>query len=166
GYASRRPNQLSGGQEQRVSLARALVSEPRILLLDEPFAALDENLRGEIRSLVRDIQRQLQLTSIFVTHDQDEAAFMAHRIAFLHGGAIRQIGTARELYELPSCLETARFFGWQVVRTEAGEVAAIPGDAAALVADVNGPALVESSVDLGTRVSTRVRLESGESLEV
>jgi len=86
GYGSRRPSQLSGGQEHRVALARALVSDPRILLLDEPFASLDENLRAEIRSLVRAIQRKLRITAIFVTHDRAEAAAMAHRIAFLHAG--------------------------------------------------------------------------------
>jgi len=88
GFETRRTNQLSGGQEQRVSIARALVSQPNILLLDEPFTALDENLRIEIRSLVRNIQRRLQVTALFVTHDRNEAAAMAHRIAFLERGKI------------------------------------------------------------------------------
>ena len=116
GFESRRPSQLSGGQEQRVALARAVVGDPRILLLDEPFASLDENLRVEIRTLVRAIQRKLGITTIFVTHDRAEAAAMAHRIAFLHDGRIAQSGTLRQFYERPATLDAARFFGWQILQ--------------------------------------------------
>jgi ABC-type Fe3+/spermidine/putrescine transport system ATPase subunit len=188
GFEARRPNQLSGGQEQRVSLARALVSNPRILLLDEPFAALDENLRTEVRSLVRAIQRKLQITAVFVTHDRDEAAAMAHRIALMHAGRIEQSGTLREFYQDPATVEAAKFFGWQVLRGEIdsgylatalgrtavsvecdGSVwAAVRSEAVDLV--TNGAAgaagTVESSVDMGTQVSTILRLSTGESMEI
>ena len=185
GYGPRRPGQLSGGQEQRVALARALVSEPRILLLDEPFAALDENLRVEIRSLVRAIQRKLQITTVFVTHDRVEAAAMAHRIALLHEGRIEQCATLREFYEAPATVEAANFFGWQIA---AGEVAggmlttamgsmpvvaqpgrvwaAFRGEAAKLSESSDASATVESSVDLGNQVRTVIRLRSGEAIEV
>src|SRR5450432_1960024 len=115
GYGTRRPSQLSGGQEQRVALARALVSDPRVLLLDEPFSSLDENLRVEIRALVRSIQRKLGITAVFVTHDRIEAAAVAHRIAFLHQGRVAQCGVLREFHERPATVDAARFFGWQLL---------------------------------------------------
>src|SRR5262245_12009977 len=129
GYGRRKPNELSGGQEQRVALARALVTEPRVLLLDEPFSALDENLRGEMRLLVRELQQRLRITTIFVTHDQREALAVADRIALLLDGRIEQEGEPRELLLEPSSARAARFFGWtllagersgQMVRTAAG----------------------------------------------
>jgi len=92
GFGERKPRELSGGQEQRVSLARALVTRPRVLLLDEPFSALDVGLRGEMRSLVRQIQRRLQITTVFVTHDQEEAVTIADRIALLLDGEMVQVG--------------------------------------------------------------------------
>src|SRR5262245_32949348 len=97
GYERRKPNELSGGQEQRVALARALVTEPRVLLLDEPFSALDENLRGEMRLLVRELQQRLRITTIFVTHDRREAMAVADRIALLLDGRIAQSGAPRDL---------------------------------------------------------------------
>src|SRR5262245_61776271 len=97
GYERRKPSELSGGQEQRVALARALGPEPPVLLLDEPFSALDENLRGEMRLLVRELQRRLRITTIFVTHDQREALAVADRIALLLDGRIEQCGAPREL---------------------------------------------------------------------
>lgn len=160
GYEGRRPNELSGGQEQRVSLARALVNDPDLLLLDEPFAALDENLRVEIRSLVAGIQRRLKLTSIFVTHDQHEAAAVAHRIAFMDRGRILQMGSLREFYEHPESLEAARFFGWQLI--DGGEYwSAVRPESIQIGAEGGSglPGVVESSADLGTVVATTVRLE-------
>src|SRR5262249_50885739 len=118
GYERRKPHELSGGQEQRVTLARALVTEPRVLLLDEPFSALDENLRGEMRLLVRDLQQRLRITPLFVTHDQREALAVADRIALLLDGRIEQSGEPRELLLEPSSARAARFFGWNLLAGE------------------------------------------------
>jgi len=115
GYDARRPKELSGGQEQRVALARALVTEPRVLLLDEPFSALDVGLRAEMRALVRNLQRRLGITTIFVTHDQEEAATMADRIGLLLDGRLEQFSPPREFYTAPATPAAARFFGWKVV---------------------------------------------------
>ncbi|WP_088314190.1 ABC transporter ATP-binding protein [Kineosporia sp. R_H_3] len=111
GLGSRRPAQLSGGQEQRVALARALVVRPRVLLLDEPLSQLDAGLREEMRGLVRAVQRELRLTTLFVTHDQEEAASLSDRVAVLLGGRVAQDGTPQELYERPASLPVARFLG-------------------------------------------------------
>jgi len=114
--AGRKVGTLSGGQEQRVALARALVTRPRVLLLDEPFSALDEALRAEMRTLVRRLQRELQTTTVFVTHDQEEASLVADRIVLLLEGKVEQAGTAGELYGRPATAAAARFFGWQMLR--------------------------------------------------
>jgi sulfate transport system ATP-binding protein len=111
GYGLRRPDQLSGGQQQRVALARALAHRPEVLLLDEPFGALDARIRAEIRSTVRRIQRELGVTTIFVTHDQEEAFELADRIAVLNHGRLLERGTPRELYLHPSTEFTAKFLG-------------------------------------------------------
>ncbi|MBC7375681.1 MAG: ABC transporter ATP-binding protein [Frankiales bacterium] len=111
GVAERRPGQLSGGQEQRVSLARALVVAPEVLLLDEPFSALDASLRVEVRQLVAELQREAGVTTLFVTHDQEEATVLADRVALVLDGRLVQLGTPRELYERPASLQVARFFG-------------------------------------------------------
>jgi putative spermidine/putrescine transport system ATP-binding protein len=118
GYERRRPQELSGGQEQRVALARALVTEPRVLLLDEPFSALDESLRGEMRALVRALQRRLKITTVFVTHDQAEAASLADRVALLLDGRLEQLGAPRDFYTAPRTPRAARFFGWAVIEGE------------------------------------------------
>jgi len=166
GYENRRPDQLSGGQEQRVSLARALVSQPGLLLLDEPFAALDENLRGEIRGLVRALQRQLNLTALFVTHDRNEAAAVAHRIAFLDEGKVLQTATLREFYEAPNSLAAARFFGWQILDRDGASIAIRPEAIQISTQPTPIRATVESSIDLGLRIATSARLASGELLEI
>jgi ABC-type Fe3+/spermidine/putrescine transport system ATPase subunit len=111
GLERRRPSQLSGGQEQRVALARALIVEPRVLLLDEPLSQLDAGLRIEMRELVLRVQRDLGITTIFVTHDQEEAVMLADRIALLFDGALRQYDSPRGFYERPRTAEVARFFG-------------------------------------------------------
>jgi putative spermidine/putrescine transport system ATP-binding protein len=107
----RLPRQLSGGQQQRVALARALVIEPDALLLDEPLSNLDAKLREEVRVEIRQLQRALGLTTVMVTHDQDEALAMADRLVVMAGGAIQQIGTQRELYEHPRNRFVAGFVG-------------------------------------------------------
>lgn len=113
GLEARRPGQLSGGQEQRVSLARSLVTEPEVLLLDEPLSQLDANLRVEMRDLIRQIQERLALTTIFVTHDQEEAVMLADRIALMFEGRLQQEAVPQMLYERPASLRIARFFGTQ-----------------------------------------------------
>lgn len=101
-YAERYPSQLSGGQRQRVALARALAIEPKILLLDEPFGALDAKVRKELRQWLRQLHHSFQVTSIFVTHDQEEAFEVADRVVIIHDGKVEQIGTPEEVYEQPA----------------------------------------------------------------
>jgi iron(III) transport system ATP-binding protein len=105
--AERRPSQLSGGQQQRVALARTLAVEPKVLLLDEPLSNLDAKLRMQVRRELRDLQRRLGITAIFVTHDQEEANTICDRIAVMHDGVVQQIGTPVELYERPTNLFVA-----------------------------------------------------------
>ena len=107
----RYPAQLSGGQRQRVALARAIICEPRIILLDEPLAALDVSLRAQMQRFLKDIQRRLGITFLFVTHDQEEAIVLADRIVVVRDGAIEQVGPAEELYDHPRTPFVAGFFG-------------------------------------------------------
>ena len=119
--ADRHPHQLSGGQQQRVALARALAPAPSMLLLDEPLSALDAKVRESLRGEVRDLQRALRITTIMVTHDQDEAMEMADRIVVMNGGAIEQAGSAEELYQRPATRFVAEFIGrMNVLRLDDG----------------------------------------------
>ncbi len=111
GLEDRRPRQLSGGQQQRVALARALVIKPKVLLLDEPFSALDKNLRASMQVEVKEIQRKLALTTIFVTHDQSEALSLSDRVAVMSQGYIRQVGMPDEIYRRPQDRFVASFVG-------------------------------------------------------
>ena len=111
GYEARLPRQLSGGQQQRVALARAIVFNPRLLLLDEPFGALDRKLRETMQLEVRRLQRRLGLTTIFITHDQEEALVLSDRIAVMSKGTIQQIATTTEIYERPANDFVADFVG-------------------------------------------------------
>src|SRR5215470_18068174 len=115
GVAAQRPHQLSGGMQQRVALARALVIRPRVLLLDEPLAALDRKLREEMRAELRDIQRTVGITTVFVTHDQHEALGLSDRVAVMNAGRIDQLGTPREVYERPATRFVADFIGASTV---------------------------------------------------
>jgi iron(III) transport system ATP-binding protein len=110
-YAQRRPNQLSGGQQQRVALARTIVIEPQVLLLDEPLSNLDRKLREQMRLELRRLQRTLGITTVFVTHDQEEAMTTADRMAVLDDGVLQQIGTPRDLFDAPSNRFVAEFVG-------------------------------------------------------
>ena len=110
-FASARPATLSGGQQQRVALARALVNRPLLLLLDEPLSALDANLRKEMQSELKSLQREVGITFLFVTHDQDEAMALSDRIALLRNGALEQIASPREIYSHPATAYTAQFIG-------------------------------------------------------
>jgi iron(III) transport system ATP-binding protein len=110
-FPGRRPSQLSGGQQQRVALARTIVVEPKVLLLDEPLSNLDAKLRVQVRRELRDMQQRLGLTTIFVTHDQEEANTVCDRVAVMNEGIVQQIGTPQELYERPRNLFVANFLG-------------------------------------------------------
>ena len=125
-YAQRRPGQLSGGQQQRVALARTIVIEPKLLLLDEPLSNLDKQLRVQMREELKNLQRQLGLTTIFVTHDQEEAMTTADRMAVLDKGILQQVGTAAGLYDYPSNRFVAGFVGTANVLE--GEVAQLSGE--------------------------------------
>jgi iron(III) transport system ATP-binding protein len=109
--ADKAPHHLSGGQQQRVALARALAPQPGVLLLDEPLSALDAKVRESLRGEIRDLHRTLGITTIMVTHDQEEAMEMADRIVVMHRGAIAQVGTAAELYHHPATRFVAEFIG-------------------------------------------------------
>jgi len=124
-FAKRRPSQLSGGQQQRVALARTIVVEPQVLLLDEPLSNLDAKLRVQMRRDLRLLQRKLSVTTIFVTHDQEEANTTADRIAVINDGIVQQIGTPMELYDRPANLFVANFLG--VANVVAGTMAEADG---------------------------------------
>ncbi|MBV6307227.1 sulfate ABC transporter ATP-binding protein [Candidimonas humi] len=109
--ADRYPDQLSGGQRQRIALARALAVEPRVLLLDEPFGALDANVRKDLRRWLRDLHRNLDVTSVFVTHDQEEAMEVANRVVVMNKGRIEQAGSPSEVYDRPATPFVSRFIG-------------------------------------------------------
>ncbi len=110
-YAQRKPEQLSGGQQQRVAIARAVVNRPLVLLLDEPLSSLDYHLRKTMQIELKQLQRKLGITFIFVTHDQEEALSMSDRVVVMKEGGIEQIGTPREVYENPKTLTVASFIG-------------------------------------------------------
>jgi putative spermidine/putrescine transport system ATP-binding protein len=188
GFAERYPHELSGGQQQRVALARALVTSPKVLLLDEPLSALDARVRVQLREEIGRIQKELGITTIFVTHDQEEALAISDRVAVMHAGRIEQIGSPEELYLTPSTPEVAAFVGLSslvpaVVHAGTARiwgqlvpvVGAVPdGEYRAFVRPENvhlaGPgqapvgvkAVVETSVFLGASRRTEARLESGE----
>jgi putative spermidine/putrescine transport system ATP-binding protein len=113
GHEDKLPGQLSGGQQQRVAIARAIVVEPRLVLMDEPLSNLDAKLRLEMRAEIRRIHRELGRTTIYVTHDQDEALSMADRIVVLQDGTVQQIGAPEEVYAQPANLHVARFMGFR-----------------------------------------------------
>lgn len=172
GFGDRKPATLSGGQEQRVALARALVLEPRVLLLDEPLSALDEGLRGEMRALLRSLQRRLGVTTLFITHDQHEAVDIADQVAVMLDGSIAQAGPPRLFYTDPSTEQVARFFGWAVLAGPNGgafhpssaRLGSPQGDPGADAVAVE--VVVERVVDLGARIRAVVRLPHGESIEI
>jgi spermidine/putrescine ABC transporter ATP-binding subunit len=110
-YAKSKPSKISGGQQQRIALARALVNRPRLLLLDEPLSALDANLRRQMQVELKALQREVGITFIFVTHDQEEAMVMSDRIALLRSGELEQVASPREIYTRPATSYTAQFIG-------------------------------------------------------
>jgi spermidine/putrescine transport system ATP-binding protein len=149
-----RPAELSGGQRQRVALARALINRPKVLLLDEPLAALDRKLRHAMQAELKSIQREVGITFLFVTHDQDEALSMSDRVAIMNGGVIEQCGTPEDVYENPTSVFAAEFIGTSNLMSgtyDGGIVAVTP----ALQVPVPGHA---GSAD-GDRVSVAIRPE-------
>jgi spermidine/putrescine ABC transporter ATP-binding subunit len=165
--ADHRPTQLSGGMQQRVALARALVYEPRVLLLDEPLAALDKKLREEMRSELREIQRSVGITTVFVTHDQSEALGLSDRIAVMHRGRIEQLGAPREIYERPATRFVAEFIGASSTlrgRATAADRVALAGGEALRVRGVTGLQAGEA-VELAIRPERiRVAGDAGENV--
>jgi sulfate/thiosulfate transport system ATP-binding protein len=163
GYADRYPAQLSGGQRQRMALARALAVEPRVLLLDEPFGALDATVRKELRAWLRRLHDDVHVTTIFVTHDQEEAMEVAEQIVVMNEGRVEQIGAPREIYERPASEFVMGFVG---PVTQLGESTVRPHDVEILLAPAAGAteAQVEAILYLGFEV--RVELVSGEGLPI
>jgi len=160
GYGSRRPDQLSGGQRQRVALARALVCKPKVLLLDEPLGALDKKLREEMQLELRQIQRQVGITFVFVTHDQEEALTMSDRIAIMARGKVLQIDTATRIYETPNCRTVADFIG--TMNFFEGRVTALRGSDVEIDGGPLGTLLAgmgDHRPQVGDRVSVAVRPE-------
>jgi putative spermidine/putrescine transport system ATP-binding protein len=156
GLAERLPKQLSGGQQQRVALARATVFQPRLLLLDEPFGALDRKLREQMQIEVRHLQRRLGLTTLFITHDQEEALVMSDRIAVMDKGRVLQVGPPNEIYEAPANPFIADFIGESNIF--AGVVEA-DGDNTLRVRLEQGPVIeVAGRADLSARPGQKVRV--------
>jgi spermidine/putrescine transport system ATP-binding protein len=160
GYEGRRPAQLSGGQRQRVALARALVNRPKVLLLDEPLGALDLKLRKQMQAELTRLQRQVGITFVYVTHDQEEAMAMSDRIAVMHDGRLLQVGTPEEIYDRPTSRRVMEFIG--SANAFEGRLAGASLDGIADV-EVEGVGrlrgLVEGSLAGGARAAVLVRPE-------
>ncbi len=158
-YVDRKPSQLSGGQQQRVAIARAAVNQPRVLLLDEPLSSLDYRLRKTMQIELKQLQRKLGITFIFVTHDQEEALSMSDRVVVMQEGHIEQIGTPRQVYEEPANLNVATFIG--EVNVFEGQIVSHQGEKRWLV-DVLGKTRMVTSPRMftpGENVSVVVRPE-------
>ena len=160
GFAKRLPRELSGGQQQRVALARALAVRPAVLLLDEPFSNLDAKLRAQMREEVRSLIERLETTTLFVTHDQEEALAIAHRIVIMNRGGIEQIGSPNEVYETPQTRFVAQFMGRcnfvEVVAMENDRIAVLPGGTRIQVADGTPRAKVLAIRPHNLAISTNV----------
>ncbi|GAA1164044.1 ABC transporter ATP-binding protein [Nocardioides aquiterrae] len=181
-YGGRRPNQLSGGQRQRVALARALVNRPKVLLLDEPLGALDLQLRREMQIELKAIQREVGITFVFVTHDQEEALTMSDRVAVFNEGRIEQLATPVELYERPASSFVAGFVGTSNQLSGAAARAVVGEDgtfairpekirmSAEAPADTTGlcvaRGVVREVVYLGSSTSSVVELDDGPTVTV
>jgi sulfate/thiosulfate transport system ATP-binding protein len=161
GLADRYPAQLSGGQRQRMALARALAVQPRVLLLDEPFGALDARVRTELRAWLRRLHDEVHVTSVFVTHDQEEAMELAERIVVMNHGRVEQSGDPRELYEQPANDFVMRFVG---PVTRIGDTVLRPHDLD-LSVEPDGPgteAMIERLIHLGFEVRAELVLADGQ----
>jgi len=161
--ASRRPSELSGGERQRVALARAIVLQPDVLLLDEPLSALDPQLRKQVRGELRDLQRRVGVTFLFVTHDQEEALSMSDQIAVMNAGALGQVGTPREIYTAPRTRFVAEFLGAMNWIDGIG----VRPEAVSICERANNPgrkAVVTGVTYLGSFCHIAMTLESGEAI--
>src|SRR5580704_18821888 len=172
GLGKRRPNQLSGGQRQRVALARAVINEPEVLLLDEPLGALDLKLRQEMQIELKQIQKEVGITFVYVTHDQEEALTMSDRVAVMSNGLIEQIGTPVEVYEKPASEFVAGFIGISNVLLRDGVRFVIRPEKIRMLAEGESPGTgmrvepgtVEEVVYVGMSTRYVVRLDRGEQL--
>jgi putative spermidine/putrescine transport system ATP-binding protein len=156
--SERMPRELSGGQQQRVALARALAVEPRILLLDEPFGALDKNLRLDMQIEVKRLQRQFGITAILVTHDQEEAMSLADRIAVMHRGRVEQFATPVEVYDRPRTVFVNSFVG--TANLLAGDIVARDGGTLTVAVDAGATVTVPAASVEGKRVVVSARPEN------
>jgi putative spermidine/putrescine transport system ATP-binding protein len=172
GLGKRRPNQLSGGQRQRVALARAVINEPEVLLLDEPLGALDLKLRQEMQIELKQIQKEVGITFVYVTHDQEEALTMSDRVAVMSNGLIEQIGSPVEVYEQPASEFVAGFIGISNVLQRDGVRFVVRPEKIRMLAESDvpepgmrvEPGTVEEVVYVGMSTRYVVRLDHGEQL--
>jgi putative spermidine/putrescine transport system ATP-binding protein len=169
GFAERKPSQLSGGQRQRVALARAIVNNPRVLLLDEPLGALDLKLRQQLQIELKQLQQQLSMTFVYVTHDQEEALTMSDRVAVFNEGGIEQVATPAEIYEHPRTAFVAGFVGTSNILERNGrtftvrpeKLRILPGDGAE-----GEPGTIQAAVYVGPVTKVIVDLDGGGELQV
>jgi len=182
GFGGRKPSQLSGGQRQRVALARATVVKPKVLLLDEPLGALDLKLREQMQVELKELQRSLGITFIFVTHDQEEALTLSDRIAVFNNGRIEQLGTPSEIYETPASPFVASFAGTSTIfdDAESRELLGMPGpasirpekvslhsaDSKPSAGVISLPGTISEVIYLGTSTRLLVELDAGKRLIV
>ena len=165
-FRDRYPTQLSGGEAQRVALARALAPEPALVLLDEPFASVDPELRGELRAEFRHLLAERNVAAIHVTHDRDEGSFLGERVLILIDGSVVQEGAPREVYARPRTAAIARFLGFNILPGPTGPVAVLPEGVSVQAAGGSGvPATVIASGPVGRSLSIHLRLADGTRVE-
>jgi len=166
GSEKKYPSQLSGGQQQRIAIARALVLKPSLLLLDEPFSALDAKIRGQMREELKRIQREAGLTVMFVTHDQEEAMAISDRIAVMRQGHMEQVGKPEEIYDHPKTRFVAEFIGEMNFIEENGSVFAVRPEDVTLQHDQNGKYEILQMMSLGHYTQAIVKKSEKEMLKV
>lgn len=166
GSEKKYPSQLSGGQQQRIAIARSLALKPSLLLLDEPFSALDAKIRGQMREELKRIQREASLTVIFVTHDQEEAMAISDRIAIMKSGSIEQIGNPDEIYENPKTRFVAEFIGEMNFIQENGQEIAVRPEDISMTKDSKGIYRILELMSLGHFTQAIVRRADGQEIKV